>query len=86
MEFEDDEGFQKPSYQIEPEENEKFRSSHVKEVVKEVMDTMLKDIVYNDEKSKELSLKISNDVKAKIKGVSLLLMIVYERLDPILFR
>nr|AAT09065.1 dynein outer arm light chain [Bigelowiella natans] len=68
MDFdEEDEGFAQPTYELEPSKEEKFMPHKVKQLVQSVMDSKLKDMVYDDAKVKDMSVELSRDVKDKIK-------------------
>ncbi len=65
--YDDDEGFQQPTYEMAPREGEKFLPHQVRKVVKKVMDAMLKDAKYDDAKSKQMSLDLCQAVKERVK-------------------
>ncbi|GAB5363597.1 hypothetical protein AAMO2058_000897200 [Amorphochlora amoebiformis] len=68
MDFVDgSDGFQQPTYELEPRRDERFLPHQVKKVVEDVVSKKLKGMVYDDEKCKDACTDIGEAVKKRVK-------------------
>ena len=57
-----------PTYRMEPKEGCRFQAFKVDAILREVLDSTLTDFEYEHEAAKELSLKLSDQVREKVQG------------------
>jgi hypothetical protein len=62
---------QNTEYQIKPKQREKFKPGKTKDLLQDIMKRELADKPYSQEKAQEYSRKIADDVKSKLKLMSL---------------
>eukprot|EP00954_Amorphochlora_amoebiformis_P005957 468846-Amorphochlora_amoeboformis.AAC.3 len=79
MDFVDgSDGFQQPTYELEPRRDERFLPHQVKKVVEDVVSKKLKGMVYDDEKCKDACTDIGEAVKKRYFG--------FDRRSDLLYR
>ncbi len=59
------------TYRLEPRENERFYPSKAKQIIKDIIEKHLKDKEYDHAMAKTQSEKISEEIKAAIKSLSI---------------
>ena len=57
-----------PTYLMKPKDDEKFVPHEVEAIVKSTMQERLKDIKWEEDKCKALSLELCSEIKEKVKG------------------
>ena len=57
-----------PTYRMKPRKEERFVPADVEDVIKQVMDSKLKNAKYDDVECKHLSLALCQEIKDRIKG------------------
>lgn len=58
-----------PTYQMKPKDDQRFIPADVKGIIEEILNRQLKDVAYDAQTCKQLSLKLSEEVRDKVKGV-----------------